>query len=153
MKKTNVYSLHSVSWSFKSLITGGFLLVFMALANLGTAQYTPPTPADVLPPLKSKDASVEIAKGESQKLIDFIHSIPNYTDPNNHATDAPRIKYNAWQFIILQAAEPTFDMPGILALLYPEMHTAPDGTATHAYGFYAKSWNSDYTEIVNKLKL
>jgi hypothetical protein len=153
MKKTNVYSIHSVSWSFKSLITGVFLLAFMALSNLGTAQYTPPTPADVLPKLKAKDISVGIARVESKYWEDFIHNIPNNMDPNNHAVDYPRYMYNAWQFIILQADEPTFEMPTILALLYGVMHTDVDGTTTHSYGFYSKSWNKDYVDIVNKLKI
>jgi len=152
MKKTNVYFSHSVSWSFKSLLTGVFLLGFMALANLGTAQLAAPTPADILPPLVSKSEALKIAQDNSDKLIAFIHTIPNMMDPNNKAVDAPRALYNAWQFIINEIAEPTFDMPLILAQLYGIMHTQDDGTATHSYGFYAKSWSKDYTDIVNQLK-
>ena len=152
MKKTNVYFSHSVSWSFKSLLTGAFLLGFMALANLGTAQLAAPTPADVLPPLKSKSECLKIAQDQSKILIDFIHTIPNMMDPNNHAVDAPRALYNAWQFISNEIAEPSFDMPLILAQLYGTMHTADDGTTTHSYGFFAKSWSKDYSDIVKLLK-
>lgn len=144
MKKTNVYFFRTVSCSLKSLITGSFLLVFMAFANHGSAQISAPTPESVLPPLKPKIECIELAKAAAEELLVILKQNPN--------DDARRRQYNAYQFVILQSDEPTFEMAQILAMLWPEMHPAADGTATHAAGFYAKSWSSEYTSIVNKFK-
>jgi hypothetical protein len=154
MKKTNVYFFHSVSCSLKSLITGFFLLVFTALAFHGSAQnYVPPTFTDVLPPLVTKARALEIAAQELAKQEAIIRTYPpNTSDPHDHALDPPRELYNGLNFIIVESAEPAFDLPQILGLLYGFMHTDNDGTTTRSYGFYTKSWNKYYTEIVNKLK-
>jgi hypothetical protein len=125
----------------------------MALATHGSAQnYVPPTPEDVLPPLKSKIECIEIANEQIRQLEILIKSIPNNTDPNNPATQIPRKLYNAYQFVLNESAEPFFDMPSIMIQLYPTMHDAKDGTTTNAYGFYTKSWNKEYTDIVNRFK-
>lgn len=144
MKKTNVYFFHSVSWSFKSLITGAFLLVFMAFANHGSAQLAAPTPQDVLPPLKDKADCVAIAQVESQKVSDAIK-----LDPQNMDL---RMKWDAYAYIIMNAPEPTFDIYLLMAQMYGVIHKDNDGTTTHSYGFYAKSWNSVYREVVDKFK-
>lgn len=144
MKKTNVYFFRTVSCSLKSLITGLFLLVFMAFANHGSAQLSVPTPETVLPALKSKAECVDIATKESFDISEAIKK-----DPNNKDL---RMLWDAYTFVIMNAAEPTFDMPLILAQLYAVLHSDQDGTATHSAGFYAKSWNKPYSEIVQKFK-
>ena len=150
MKKTNFYVLESASWSLKSLITGAFMLVLLGIANHGSAQSAPRSPEDVLPPLKSKTECIEIAKGNSEALLEQMKQI---NDPNNPLMASLRAKYNGYQFVINLSTEPAFEMPIILAQLYPSMHpNSNDGTATGAYGFFTKSWNREYSEIVNNFK-
>ncbi len=144
MKKTNVYFFHSDSWSFKSLITGVMLLVFLSFANQGSAQSQPPTPESVLPPLKSKTECIALASEQLDVLKVTIQA-----DPQNKDL---RMLWDAYQFVVINGAEPFFEMPQILAMLYGTMHTADDGTTTRSYGFYSKNWGRPYAEIVQKFK-
>lgn len=153
MKKTNLFLFSSVSYSIKSLITGCFLLVFLALANHGSAQLAPPTLESVLPPLRSKIQCTEIANKESALLLAELKTYPDPPpNPNDPKLVSLRKLFNGYEFIIQEVNVPGYDMPTILALLYPQMHGGSDGTATNSYGFYAKSWNKEYTEIINKFK-
>ncbi len=144
MKRTNVYFFHSDSWSFKSLITGVFLLVLMGFANQGSAQSQPPTAESVLPALKSKTECVDLAKEQTEIL-----KVQLQADPQNRDL---RALWDAYTFVIMTAAEPTIDMPIVLAQLYGVMHTEHDGTTTHSYGFYSKNWSRSYAEIVQKFR-
>jgi len=154
MKKTNLFLFSSVSYSIKSLITGSLLLVFMALANYGSAQLAPPTVESVLPPLLSKIQCAEIANQESALLLAELKKYPDPPpNPNDPKLVSLRKTFNGYEFIIQESNVAGYDMPTILALLYPQMHTGTsDGTATNSYGFYAKSWNKEYTDIINKFK-
>ncbi|MBK9108971.1 MAG: hypothetical protein IPM92_11560 [Saprospiraceae bacterium] len=144
MKRTNFYFFESVSCSAKTLITGVFMLVLLSVANHVSAQSVP-TPESVLPPLKSKIECSEIAQNAVDLLLEELKQDPNNMDK--------RILFDAYQHVLTNVVEPFFDMPLIMAQVYPILHkNSNDGTATGAYGFYAKSWNRDYTEMVNKFK-
>lgn len=145
MKRTNFNVFESVSCSAKTLITGVFMLVLLSIANHVSAQTSVPTPESVLPPLKSKVECTEIAQNEVTILLDLLKQDPNNTEKRN--------LYDAYQHVLANVVEPFFDMPLIMAQVYPILHkNSNDGTTTGAYGFYAKSWNRDYTEMVNKFK-
>lgn len=140
MKKTNSFLFSPVSFSIKSFITGSLLLVFMALANYGSAQLAPPTLESILPSLKDKSTCSAIADAKSAELLAILKQYPDPPpDPNEPKLVSLRKLFNGYEFVIQELNVPGYDMPTILGLLYPVMHTGTsDGTTTNAYGFYAK---------------
>ncbi|MBK8956287.1 MAG: hypothetical protein IPM34_12145 [Saprospiraceae bacterium] len=150
MKRTNFNVFESVSCFAKTLITGVFLLVFLSIAMHGSAQSSPITPESVLPPLKSKTECVELAKGQSALLLE---QLKKFTDRNDPGAKPLIDAYNGYQFVLNEANEPSYEMPQILALLWPVMHPdQKDGSFTNTAGFFAKSWNNEFKSIVNQFK-